>query len=149
MSIPQRVDRAIADAMRAKDQARLTALRLLKAALVNRSVERGRTLDEAEAQQVVTMLVKQRRESVEQFERGGRPDLVAKETAEIAILEEYLPPAVDPAELDRIVSLAIQETGATSVKDLGRVMKLAMARLAGQVVDGRAVNELARRKLGG
>ena len=148
MSSVERIDRAIADAMRAKDRGRLSTLRLLKAALVNRSIERGQALDEAELQQVVTTLVKQRRESIEQFNRGGRPELAAKEAAEITILEEYLPPAMDAAELDRIVSLAIKEADATSVKDLGRVMKLAMAKLAGQFVDGRAVNELARRKLG-
>ena len=149
MSSVERIDRAIADAMRAKDSARLSTLRLLKAALVNRGIERGRALDEVEFQQVVTTLVKQRRESIEQFNRGGRPELAAKEAAEITLLEEYLPPAMDGAELDGIISLAIQETGATSVKDLGRVMKLAMTKLAGQFVDGRAVNELARRKLGG
>ena len=148
MSSVERIDRAMADAMRAKDRGRLSTLRLLKAALVNRSIERGQALDEAELQQVVTTLVKQRRESIEQFNRGGRPELAAKEAAEITILEEYLPPAMDAAELDRIVSLAIKEADATSVKDLGRVMKLAMAKLAGQFVDGRAVNELARRKLG-
>ncbi len=148
MSSVERIDRAMADAMRAKDRGRLSTLRLLKAALVNRSIERGQALDEAKLQQVVTTLVKQRRESIEQFNRGGRPELAAKEAAEITILEEYLPPAMDAAELDRIVSLAIKEADATSVKDLGRVMKLAMAKLAGQFVDGRAVNELARRKLG-
>ena len=115
---------------------------------MNKSVEKGRDLDETEERQVVTSLVKQRRDSIEQFAKGGRQDLVDKETAEITVLEAYLPPAVDPAALEKAVGEAIAETGATSPKDMGRVMKAAMARLAGQTVDGKAVNELVRRKLG-
>jgi uncharacterized protein YqeY len=143
------VSTAIADAMRKQDAPRLSALRMLKAALMNREVEKGRGLDEAESRQVVSSLVKQRKDSIEQFEKGGRPDLVAKETAEIAILESYLPPAADPAAVERAVADAIAETGATSPKDLGRVMKAAMGKLAGQNVDGKTVNELARKRLGG
>ena len=121
---------------------------MLKAALMNREVERGRALDESEARQVVSALVKQRRDSIEQFTKGGRKDLADKETAEIAVLEGYLPPAVDAAELERAVDAAIASTGATSAKDMGRVMKAVMADLAGKTVDGKAVNELVRRKLG-
>ena len=143
------VSTAIADAMRKQEAARLSALRMLKAALMNREVEKGRGLDDAESRQVVSSLVKQRKDSIEQFEKGGRPDLVAKETAEIAVLETYLPPAADPAAVERAVAEAITETGATSAKDLGRVMKTAMAKLAGQNVDGKTVNELARKRLGG
>src|SRR5690349_4200171 len=135
--------------MRRRDPIRLTALRMLKTALTNRAVEKGRDLDDSEARQVVSALVKQRRDSIEQFTRGGRPDLADKEAAEITVLESYLPAAVDPAALERAVLDAIAETGATAPKDLGRVMKAAMARLAGQMIDGKAVNELARRKLGG
>jgi uncharacterized protein len=149
MALVDEVSRAIADAMREKNAARLSALRMLKAALMNREVEKARALDDAEARQVVSSLVKQRKDSIEQFAKGGRQDLVDKETAEIAILESYLPPAADPAAVDRAVADAIAETGASSVKDLGRVMKAAMARLAGQNVDGKSVNELARKKLGG
>jgi len=149
MALVDEVSRAIADAMRERNAARLSALRMLKAALMNREVEKARALDDAEARQVVSSLVKQRKDSIEQFAKGGRQDLVDKETAEIAVLESYLPPAVDPAAVDRAVADAIAETGASSVKDLGRVMKAAMARLAGQNVDGKAVNELARKKLGG
>jgi uncharacterized protein YqeY len=134
--------------MRKQDAARLGPLRMLKAAFMNKSVEKGRDLDEAEERQVVSSLVKQRRDSIEQFAKGGRQDLVDKETAEIAVLDAYLPPAVDPAALEKAVSDAIAETGATSPKDMGRVMKAAMARLVGQTVDGKAVNELVRRKLG-
>jgi len=140
---------AIADAMRKHDPARLTALRMLKAALMNREAERGRALDESESLQVVAALVKQRKDSIEQFTNGGRQDLADKEAAEIAVLEKYLPPPADPAAIDRAVSEAIAETGATSSKDMGRVMKAAMARLTGQSVDGKTVNELVRRKLAG
>jgi uncharacterized protein YqeY len=140
---------AIADAMRKHDPMRLTALRMLKAALVNREVERGHALDEAESLQVVASLVKQRKDSIEQFTKGGRQDLADKEAAEIGVLEVYLPPAADPAAIDRAVADAIAETGATSAKDMGRVMKAAMARLAGQSVDGKTVNERARQMLAG
>jgi len=141
------VSAAIADAMRKQDAVRLGALRMLKAAFMNREVERGRALDDTEAQQVVASLVKQRRDSIEQFAKGGRQDLVAKEQAEIVVLEAYLPPAADPAVVDRAIADAIAETGATSPKDMGRVMKAAMARLAGQTIDGKTVNELVRKKL--
>jgi uncharacterized protein YqeY len=149
MSLLNEVTAAIADAMRKKDAARLGPLRMLKAAFMNKSVEKGRDLDEGEERQVVNTLVKQRRDSIEQFTKGGRQDLVDKEAAEITVLEAYLPPAIDPAALDKAVADAIAETGVTSAKDMGRVMKAAMAKLAGQTVDGKAVNELVRRKLGG
>jgi uncharacterized protein YqeY len=149
MSLADDVGAAITDAMRRKDAARLSALRMLKAAFMNREVEKGRSLDDGEARQVVQALVKQRRDSVEQFTRGGRQDLVDKETAEIAVLESYLPPAADPALIDRAVTDAIAQTGATSAKDMGRVMKAVMTRLAGQTIDGKSVNELVRKKLSG
>ncbi len=148
MSLVDDVNAAIADAMRKHDPARLSALRMLKAALTNRDIEKGRALDEAEARQVVSSLVKQRKDSIEQFTKGGRKDLADKEAAEIAVLESYLPPAADPAAVEKAVAEAIAETGATSPKDMGRVMKAAMAKLAGQDVDGKAVNELVRQKLG-
>jgi uncharacterized protein YqeY len=140
---------AIADAMRKHEAARLSALRMLKAALMNREVALGRALDQAESLQVVASLVKQRKDSIEQFTKGGRQDLADKEAAEIRVLEAYLPPAADPAVIDQAVADAIEETGATSPKDTGRVMKAAMAKLAGQSVDGKAVNERVRQKLGG
>jgi uncharacterized protein len=143
------VTAAIADAMRKHDPARLSALRMLKAALMNREVERGHALDDAESLQVVASLVKQRKDSIDQFTRGGRQDLADKEAAEIRVLETYLPPAADPAVIDRAISDAVSETGATSIKDMGRVMKAAMAKLAGQSVDGKAVNELVRIRLSG
>jgi uncharacterized protein YqeY len=148
MAFIEEINRAIAESMKARDQARLVPLRMLKAALMNREVERGRALDDNESRQVVSGLVKQRRDSIDQFLKGGRKDLADKETAEIAILEGYLPAAVDSAELERAVDAAIASTGATTQKDLGRVMKAVMAELAGKTVDGKAVNELVRRKLG-
>ncbi len=148
MSIIDQVNGAIVRAMKEHEAVRLSTLRLLKTALVNRSVEKGRPLDEAEERQVVTTLVKQRRESAEQFTQANRPELAERESAEIPILEQYLPARADPAVVEAAVDRAIAETGAKSAKDVGRVMKAAMAQLAGQTVDGRTVNELVRSKLG-
>ena len=149
MALVDELTASIADAMRKRDPVRLSTLRMLKAALMNREVERKRGLDAAESLQVVAQLVKQRKDSIEQFTSGGRPELAAKEQAEIGVLETYLPAAADPAVVEQAVVDAIQETGATSPKDMGRVMKAAMARLAGQTVDGKTVNELVRKKLTG
>lgn len=147
MTLFEQIAQDIIAAMRARDQARLAPLRMAKAALMNREVEKGRTLEEAEAEQVIASLIKQRRDSIEQFAKGGRQDLVAREAAEVTVLEAYLPPAVDAAEVERAVDKAIAETGASSPKDLGRVMKTVMTELAGRTVDGKVVNELVRRKL--
>jgi uncharacterized protein YqeY len=147
MSLIDDVQAAMVDAMRKQARERLSALRMLKAALVNREVEKGRALDDNESRQVVTALVKQRRDSIEQFTRGGRQDLADKEAAEIAVLESYLPAAADPAAVERAVVETIAETGADSPKDIGRVMKAVMAKLSGQNVDGKTVNELVRKKL--
>jgi uncharacterized protein YqeY len=147
MSLIDDVQAAMVDAMRKRARERLSALRMLKAALVNREVEKGRALDDNESRQVVTALVKQRRDSIEQFTRGGRQDLADKEGAEIAVLESYLPAAADPAAVERAVVETIAETGAASPKDMGRVMKAVMAKLSGQNVDGKTVNELVRKKL--
>ncbi len=149
MSLIEQISADMTTAMRSRDQARLMPLRMAKAALMNREVEKGRALDETEAQQVVASLIKQRRDSVEQFTSGGRPELAARETAEIAVLEQYLPPPLDAAEVERAVDEAILETGATAAKDMGRVMKAVMPKLAGKGADGRTINEIVRRKLGG
>jgi uncharacterized protein len=149
MKLMDRIGQDIASAMKARDQARLSPLRMAKAAMMNREVEKGRALEEAESEQVIAALIKQRRDSIEQFAKGGREDLVARETAEITVLEAYLPPPLDAADVEAAVDAAIAETGATTPKDLGRVMKATMAKLAGQTVDGKAVNEIVRRKLGG
>ena len=149
MSLLERVTQDIAAAMRQKDQAALSPLRMLKAALMNKEVEKGRALDEAESVQVVNSLVKQRRDSVEQFVAGGRNDLADRERGEIAYLERFLPPVADPAAIDAAIEAAVAETGATTVKEMGRVMKAVTARLAGQTIDGRAVSEAVRKRLGG
>ncbi len=149
MSLIEQLTKTMSEAMKARDQVRLSTLRMLKAALMNREVERGRSLTEAEDLQVVATLVKQRKDSIEQFARGGRQDLVDRETAELAILETYLPPSLDAGELERVVTEIIAEVSATSPKDVGKVMKGVMARLAGAQVDGQAVNELVRKKLAG
>ena len=147
MTLVEDVSRAITDAMKAKDANRLTALRMLKAALTNKSIEKGRALEGGEELQVVSTLVKQRRDSIEQFTAGNRPDLAAKEQAEITVLETYLPPAVSAEELEQAVANAVAETGATGPKDIGKVMKAVMAALSGKTVDGKRVNELVRAKL--
>jgi uncharacterized protein YqeY len=145
------VDRINADltaAMRARDQARLAPLRMLKSALTNKSVEKGHELDDQEAMQVVSTLIKQRRDSIEQFEKGGRRDLADKETAEIRVLEQYLPPPVSEADVTAAIEAVVVETGASGSKDIGKVMKGVMGRLTGGTVDGRMVNELVRKRLG-
>lgn len=148
MPLIDTISRDIAEAMKAKDQTRLGALRMAKAALMNREVEKGRTLDDAEGLQVIASLIKQRRDSIEQFTKGGRNELAQKEQAEIDILQPYLPPAVDTADIDRAVREAIAETGATTAKDMGRVMKAVMPKFAGRSVDGKAVSEAVKRQLG-
>jgi len=148
MSLNDKVAADITAAMKARDAARLSALRMLKAAIMNKGVEKGRDLDDAEILQVVSSLVKQRRDSIEQFNKAGRTDLVDKETGEVAVLEAYLPPAATPEQIDAAVAEAIAETGAASPKDMGKVMKAVMPKLAGKNADGKAVNEAVRRKLG-
>jgi uncharacterized protein YqeY len=148
MSLSNTITSDIAAAMKAKDAPRLSALRMLKAAIMNKVVDKGRELDDAEVQQVVASLVKQRRDSIEQFTGAGRTDLVDKETAEVAVLSEYLPPAASIEEIEAAVAAAIAEAGATSAKDLGKVMKAVMPKLAGRNADGRVVNDTVRRQLG-
>jgi uncharacterized protein len=148
MGLTDKVNADIAAAMKAKAAGRLSALRMVKAAIVNKGVEKGRDLEDAEVVQVITSLVKQRRDSIEQFSKAGRGDLVEKETAEIAVLEEFLPPAASPEDIEAAVVAAIAETGATSPKDIGKVMKAVMPKLAGKNADGRTINEAVRRKLG-
>ena len=148
MTLVERIAKDMADAMKAREQTRLSALRMVKAALMNGEVAKGRPLEEAEAQQVLASLLKQRRDSIDQFTAAGRTDLADKESAELSILEPYAPPAVSAADLEQAVDAAIRETGAASAKDMGRVMKAVMGALAGRSVDGKAVNELVRKKLG-
>jgi uncharacterized protein YqeY len=148
MSLNEKVGADITAAMKAKDAPRLSALRMLKAAIMNKGVEKGRDLDDGEVLQVVSSLVKQRRDSIEQFAKAGRSDLVAKESSDVAVLEAYLPPAASAEEIEAAVAAAVAETGAASPKDMGKVMKAVMPKLAGKNADGRAVNDAVRRTLG-
>jgi uncharacterized protein len=145
----EQITRDIADAMRQKDQATLAPLRMLKAALMNKEVEKARPLDEAESLQVVNSLVKQRRDSVEQFRAGGRQDLADREQSEIDLLQRYLPPAADGAAISAAIEAAIAETGAAGPKDMGKVMKAVTGKLAGSTVDGRALSEAVKKRLAG
>ena len=147
MSLEQTLGTDIVTAMKAKDQVRLAPLRMLKTALMNKGIEKGRALEGAEELAVVSMLVKQRRDSIEQFTNGGRTDLAEKEKVEIAILEAYLPASASDDEIAAAVTAAVAETGATSVKDMGKVMKATMAQLAGKTVDGKKVSEAVKAKL--
>jgi uncharacterized protein YqeY len=145
----EQVTQDIAGAMKNKDQVRLAALRMLKAALMNREVEQGRALNDAESRLVVNSLVKQRRDSIEQFRTGGRQDLVEREQAEIVVLEGYLPPAADETAIQQAIEAAVLETGATGPRDMGKVMKATLSQLSGVTVDGRVVSDLVKRRLGG
>src|SRR6266508_3693013 len=147
MTLSEQIQKDITAAMKAREEQRLSTLRMVKTALKNREIEKRAPLDDKESQQVLSTLIKQRKDSIEQFTKGGRQDLADKEAAEILVLVEYLPPAADAAVVERTVAEAIQETGASSPKDMGRVMKAAMAKLAGQGVDGKNVNELVRQRL--
>jgi hypothetical protein len=147
MSFLDRVTHDIAEAMKQKNPAALAPLRMLKAAMMNREVEKGRALDDAEALQVVNALVKQRRDSVDQFRAGGRQDLVDHEQAEITFLQRYLPPAADDAAIRGAIEAAVAETGASGPKDMGKVMKATMTALGGATVDGRMVSELVKKRL--
>jgi len=149
MALIDRIQKDMTDAMRARDELRLSVLRMVKSALKNKEIEKIRPLEEAEALQVLNTLLKQRKESVEMFTKGGRTDLADKETREIAVIEEYLPAAAGAAEMDAAIEAAIAETGADSPKQMGAVMKAARARLEGKTVDGKALSDRVRARLGG
>jgi uncharacterized protein len=147
MSLKERITKDLTTAMKAKDAARTSTLRMVKAALANREIEKGGELSDDEVTKLMQSLVKQRRDSVEQYEKGGRPELAAKEQGEIAVIEEYLPQAATREEIEQAVAEAIAETGATTPKEMGAVMKAALARLAGKTADGRTVSEIVRARL--
>ena len=147
MSLKQRIVKDMTAAMKLKDAPRLSTLRMVKAAVQNREIEKGEPLTDEETAKLLQSLVKQRRDSVEQYEKAGREELAAKEGAEIAVIEEYLPRAASREEIERAVAEAIAETGASSLKEMGAVMKAALARLAGRNADGRTVNEVVKSKL--
>ena len=147
MSLRDRLTEDLKLAMKARDQLRMDVIRMIKAAVLNKEVELKKDLDDAEMSRIMTTMIKQRKESVEQFEKGQRAELAAKERQEISIIETYLPQALSAEELAQTVDAVIRETGATSAKDMGLVMKAVMARLAGQPVDGKSVSDLVRSKL--
>ena len=149
MKLVETVDKDLVAALKAQETLKLSVLRMTKAALKNKQIELGKPLEDTEALAVLRTLVKQRHESVEQFRKGGRDELADKEQAEIKILESYLPAGANDEEIDAAVAAAIAEAGAAGSKDLGKVMKLAMAKLAGKNADGKRVSEKARNKLGG
>ena len=151
VSLVERIAHDLIAAMKAQDAPRTSVLRMAKTALKNREIDKRAPLDDAEAVRVLQGLVKQREDSVEQFEKGGRPELVAKEEAEIVVLRSYLPAEASPADIDAAVERAVAETGAASPRDMGKVMKAALATLAaaGKPADGKKVSEAARKRLGG
>lgn len=149
MSYLERIQTDLTAAMKEKNELRLSVLRMVKAALKNKEIEKMHALSDLESLQVLQTLVKQRRESVDQFTKGGRNDLAEKETKEIAIIEQYLPAAPSDAEVQRAIEEAIEEAGADSLKHMGAVIKAARARLEGKTVDGKVLSDKVRDKLSG
>jgi hypothetical protein len=148
MSLAERIQKDLVEAMRAKEELRLSVLRGVKAAIKHREIEKIRALDDSESIGILQMLVKQRKESIEQFTKGNRPELAEKETKELAILESYLPAGASAAEMDAAIEAAIAETGATSMKQMGAVVKTAKAGLEGKTVDGKLLSDRVRERLG-
>lgn len=147
MDLRERLEADLKEALRAREEIRLSAIRMLRAAAKNREIELGHALTDAELVPVIRSQAKQRRESIEAFEKGGRTDLVDRERQELAVLEAYLPEAPTEEEMTRVVKAVIEETGASSLKEMGTVMKASLARL-GPAADGKAVSALVRRLLG-
>ena len=149
MSLSKQIVTDLTAAMKAQDAARTSTLRMVKAAMMNRQIEKGAELDDDDMQKLLRSLVKQRRDSIEQYEKAGRRELVDKEAAEIAVIETYLPAAASREEIEQAVMAAIAETGASSMKDMGGVMKAVQAALAGKNADGRTISEVVKSKLTG
>jgi uncharacterized protein YqeY len=147
MSLNQKIVADLTASMKAQDTPRTSTLRMVKAAMMNRQIEKGSELDDEEMLKLLRSLVKQRRDSVEQYEKAARLDLADKEKAEIGIIEAYLPQSASQEEIERAVAAAIAETGAASMKDMGQVMKATQSRLAGKNADGRMVSEIVKAKL--
>ena len=147
MSLAEKIQKDLVEAMRAKEELRLSVLRGIKSAIKLKEVEKIRALDEPETIQLLQTLVKQRKESIDQFTKGNRPDLAAKETKELAIIESYLPAGASAAEMDAAITKAIAETGAASMKQMGAVVKAAKTVLEGKTVDGKALSDLVRERL--
>lgn len=151
MGISEQIQKDMVDAMRSRDELRLSTLRMVKSAIKNKEIDKRSPLDEKEAQQVLSTLIKQRRDSIEQFQKGGRQELADKEAAEIKIIEAYLPKAMDEEEIAAAVKATIAEMGSPTMKDMGTVMKNAMSRLqaTGARVEGKTVSEIVKKQLGG
>ena len=149
MGLKEQIISDLTASMKAQDTARTSTLRMVKAGMVNREIDKGGELDDEEMVKLLRSMVKQRRDSIEQYEKGGRQDLADKEKAEIDVISAYLPQAASAEEIEQAVVAAISETGAISMKDMGNVMKAAQARLVGKNADGRAVSEAVKSKLGG
>ena len=149
MSLKQQIISDLTASMKEQDAPRTSTLRMVKAAVMNREIEKGSELDDEEMGKLLRTLVKQRRDSVEQFEKGGRQELADKEKTEIDVIEAYLPQAASKNEIEAAIAAAITETGASSIKDMGKVMKAVQAALAGKNADGRTVSEIVKAKLGG
>ena len=147
MSLKEKMMADLTAAMKAKEADKVGTLRMIKAALTNRQIEKGAELTDDEVTKSLQSLVKQRRDSIEQYEKAGRSELAAKEAAEIAVIEGYLPQAATAEEIEAAVGAAVAETGASSIKDMGAVMKAAIAKLAGRSADGKAVSEAVKAKL--
>ncbi|MEK6653940.1 MAG: GatB/YqeY domain-containing protein [Thermodesulfobacteriota bacterium] len=146
MMFKETVDREMILAAKSKDKIRLSALRMLKNGLHNREIDLKRELDEVEFLQLLSSMVKQRKDSIEQFEKGGRMDLVEKEQAELEVIEEFLPAQLSEADLDAAITETVRETGATNARDMGKVMKVLMPKLTGRA-DGKAVGEKVKARL--
>ena len=146
-SLHDRLSEDLKHAMKARDQLRMDTIRMIKSALFNKEIELKKDLDEAEMNRVLTVLVKQRKEAAEQYQKAKRDELAEKELKEIVIVEGYLPRALSQEEITKIIESVIQETGATTAKDMGNVMKAVMAKLAGQAVDGKLISDLVRARL--
>ena len=147
MSLNETIISDLTSAMKARDADRVSTLRMVKSNLMNRQIEKGSELTDEEITKALQVLVKQRRDSIEQYEKAGRPELAAKEAAEIPHIEAYLPKSAAPEEIEQAVAEAVAESGATSMKDMGAVMKAAMAKLQGKTVDGKLVSESVKAKL--
>jgi len=147
MSLQEKIQSDIADAMRAKEPLKLGVLRMMKSAVKNKEIEKMKPLEEAEVLAVLSTLVKQRKDSIEQFRKGGREELAQKEEAEILIIEQYLPAAASDEDVRKAIEEAVAETGATSSKDMGVVIKTARAKLAGKTVDGAKVSQMVKERL--
>ena len=147
MRLRDKISEDLMSAMKAKEAERLSVLRMMKAAVKNKEIDMRQELDDAQVMQVLLTLIRQRKDSIEQFTKGGRLDLANKEAAEIKVIEQYLPAPVTDEEVGNMVEAVITETGATSVKDMGKVMKACMARFSGRPVDGSKVSEFVKVRL--